>query len=424
MRLWQRHFWVKDIFVLVAILGMMLVGCGGGGSGGSDSIVLNPRLNRPPIADQALDYTLGTPDPFFMDGGAGAGIVGMTTRRYAASRLVLGNEIRSLAIAPSGNQIFDYFDLNLAPREVREEWRRGWTGQGSSVLVVDGFTPADLRLAEMGLVETHGFASIFSVLATGNGASLYALTAPVGGQIYGADGVRAAFNTDNMPVNSVTSFDVVNASFGRSPQTDPALRAAGIAEVQAEAFFRDMKGLGGAGTVLERRALDAVLTKAAGNDGMDAGLLPDNLAFVGDESIGTRVLIVGALTSYYDNDNPAQLAQSSNVAGSNPNIRARFLVDNGFAPFNTIVTIGGVNQDAEIAFTTLFGTSFAAPRVAGYAAIVRHKFPNLTGVNTADIMLETATYEGLVCFPNCAENIYGQGRVDIGAALAPIGDMR
>ena len=76
------------------------------------------------------------------------------------------------------------------------------------------------------------------------------------------------------------------------------------------------------------------------------------------------------------------------------------------------------------------GTSFAVPRVSGFAALVRGKFPGLSGGQTAKILLDTATTQGLACHQsgqkdhqNCGIEIYGQGRVDIGSALSPIGKL-
>jgi len=70
--------------------------------------------------------------------------------------------------------------------------------------------------------------------------------------------------------------------------------------------------------------------------------------------------------------------------------------------------------------------------VAGYAAIVRQKFPNLTGANTADILLTTARYDTLTCYQGssagptggCDKAIYGQGEASLSRALAPVGYLR
>ena len=72
------------------------------------------------------------------------------------------------------------------------------------------------------------------------------------------------------------------------------------------------------------------------------------------------------------------------------------------------------------------GTSFAAPRIAGAAAIVKSKFPNLTGANVADILLLTADKDinddGNDDFSSVSA-IYGRGELDLSAALSPVGNL-
>ena len=70
------------------------------------------------------------------------------------------------------------------------------------------------------------------------------------------------------------------------------------------------------------------------------------------------------------------------------------------------------------------GTSYAAPRISGYVALLRHKFSGLNAVNTASILLDTAGYEDLYCNPNCDKSIYGQGKANLGKAMSPIGNLR
>ena len=73
------------------------------------------------------------------------------------------------------------------------------------------------------------------------------------------------------------------------------------------------------------------------------------------------------------------------------------------------------------------GTSFAAPRIAGYVAIVRSKFPNLNASQTASIMLDTARYDTLACSKSaqgCDKAIYGKGEASLSRALAPVGKLR
>lgn len=62
------------------------------------------------------------------------------------------------------------------------------------------------------------------------------------------------------------------------------------------------------------------------------------------------------------------------------------------------------------------GTSFAAPRVAGAAALVRHKFPSLNGPNLKQVMLRSADDLG----EKGPDEIYGHGKLNILSALSPI----
>lgn len=65
------------------------------------------------------------------------------------------------------------------------------------------------------------------------------------------------------------------------------------------------------------------------------------------------------------------------------------------------------------------GNSFAAPRVAGAGALVRHKFPNLSGSQTATTILHTADDLGAAG----VDAVYGHGKLNVGKALAPVGNL-
>ena len=444
-------------FGLVLCFCGFAVGCGGGGGGSSlptppgptvQIPTTNPPVQNPPTPPTtpppgpgpgpgpgpSLNLTEGTVDPFYMPGGgsdranSGRSILEFTFRGINAiiyspaqgGREEFGIESGSYI----GNTFFgdDRIDLILPPTDVRQAWREGWTGRGVPALVVDGFLAGD----------SHGYIVGISLLAVAPGTDVFTFDGPLGADSirYGRDGALSILDLSTTPAPE-TSYAVVNASLGGNPicpiddfscpaqfrNADPGALAAVVAFVRQSAFYLDMIGRGSA---LGTSAIDAVLTKAAGNESVDAGYVQDNVAFTTGAGIGPRTLIVGATDGYYNNGAGAALASYSNFAGSNAAVRARFLVANGNTPF---AGEARVSREPSIPDETA-GTSFAAPRVAGYVAIVRHKFPNLTGANTATIILDAATYEGLVCNPNCAENIYGQGRVNVGRALAPIGNMR
>jgi subtilisin family serine protease len=117
---------------------------------------------------------------------------------------------------------------------------------------------------------------------------------------------------------------------------------------------------------------------------------------------------------------PATKASYSNYAGSNSAISDRFVMANGTMPWTAgSVKIGGTNFAGDYS-----GTSFAAPLVAGYAAIVMQKFPNLSAASTSNIILDTARTDTLSCHPSCSSAIYGKGEASLSRALAPVGSLR
>jgi len=73
------------------------------------------------------------------------------------------------------------------------------------------------------------------------------------------------------------------------------------------------------------------------------------------------------------------------------------------------------NYDSQ--YTSMSGTSMAAPVVTGSVALLRQMWPHMTGSNTVDLILSTAdkTYSGYDV------GIDGQGRLDMKAATNPIG---
>ncbi len=83
-----------------------------------------------------------------------------------------------------------------------------------------------------------------------------------------------------------------------------------------------------------------------------------------------------------------------------------------FAPGESVPTtaVGGGYRSPD-------GTSFAAPYVAGAAAVVWGAFPNKPGDEIVARLLSTADKSGE--FGDAA--IYGQGKLDLGAAMNPVG---
>jgi len=152
---------------------------------------------------------------------------------------------------------------------------------------------------------------------------------------------------------------------------------------------------------------DTVFVKAAGNQSCvisSTNCDPMNPVFYNSPKYKNISIIVGALDQA-----GGSIASYSNQAGAYSD---RFLVADGRGIYDS--TAGAYIQ----------GTSFAAPRVAGYAAILRQKFPNLNAEKSSSILLDTARYDTLRCNPNCPSSIYGMGEASLSRALAPVGRLR
>jgi subtilisin family serine protease len=66
--------------------------------------------------------------------------------------------------------------------------------------------------------------------------------------------------------------------------------------------------------------------------------------------------------------------------------------------------------------TALYGTSFAAPVVSGYAAVLGSKFTKATPTQIANRLLDSARTDTITGYD---VSIHGQGEASITRALAP-----
>ncbi|HYE00794.1 MAG TPA: S8 family peptidase [Alphaproteobacteria bacterium] len=144
-------------------------------------------------------------------------------------------------------------------------------------------------------------------------------------------------------------------------------------------------------------AADRVIVAAAGNAGGAEPIYPARLA--PDPRFARHLIAVGAV------DENNAIADFSNRAGS---ARDNYLVAPGEAVATTDVGGGTV---------TVSGTSFAAPHVAGAAAVLMQAAPHLTGAQVAALLLGTATDLG----EPGTDAVYGRGLLNLGAALRPQG---
>ena len=183
--------------------------------------------------------------------------------------------------------------------------------------------------------------------------------------------------------------------------------------------------ISGSGTVVD--FADAAIVKAAGDDGrfVDVQLEPLTASLMNTASIANRTIIVGALSSNGTTGTPTGLAANTNIAGSNTLFSDRFVMANGSAPHQEGgLTINGTAITGANGTGLSESTAFAAARVAGYITLLRQKFPNLTGAQAANIILDTARTDTLACGTPFAVQFCGQGEASLSRALSPVGSLR
>jgi subtilisin family serine protease len=250
--------------------------------------------------------------------------------------------------------------------EVWAAWQQGYQGQNTVINIHDGFTTED--------GFNHGsWVSWF--------AATTAPSASVVGHQYGGQAIVGI--TPN-------KLNIFNMSYGYYSRTGTGPLVASTAAIIGYA----QKG-------------QAVVTFAAGNDAVPMGGVVTSGSERGKIDIMSvplagqpSAIIVGALSTNGTISKPASMASYSNTASASPVFQKNFLVV-------------GVDTSAGIPA----GTSFAAPIVAGYAAILGSKFTTASATAVTNQLLNTARTDTVAGY-NPA--IYGRGEASISRALAPV----
>lgn len=183
------------------------------------------------------------------------------------------------------------------------------------------------------------------------------------------------------------------------------------------------EGPGAALLAAFKRAVDAgiVIIISAAN-GTQAN--PDDFALVGlhPDLLGSIIIAGGSNTTFDDlfaTDNVRANGQlfGSNAAGIAQDI---YVVAPG-QDIAVAYSSGSSNVDDDVfdAFALFSGTSFAAPHIAGFAALLFQAFPNLTGPEVVQIILTTADDWG----NDGVDARFGHGFINIATAFQPIGAM-
>jgi hypothetical protein len=302
--------------------------------------------------------------------------------------------------------------------DVLDAWNAGWTGKDINVLLIDSYASKTTCTYANG--NCHGIITMMNVDLNAPGTAKFGMDYNTRNPIKGSDGNSLTTNTNMRVVNmSFTYNNSWNCNNGCGIAPDNATYTAGInTAASTNAIFVDLL-TGTTSVTYVNNLASSVVTKAAGNNNLDSKYDTLTLAMINNASVASRLLVVGALDKDGTTSSQATKASYSNFAGDNTSISDRFVMANGTMPWNTgAVSINGSN------FPVASGTSYAAPKVAGYVAVVMQKFPNLDAAKTSNIILDTARYDTLTCHPNCDSAIYGKGEASLSRALAPVGRLR
>lgn len=179
-------------------------------------------------------------------------------------------------------------------------------------------------------------------------------------------------------------------------------QAAGGAPVPAVANMSLGGGSSDASDAAAARIVESgvVLVVAAGNDSEDACLHSPARE---RKAITVGATDVADLRADYSNFGPCVdiYAPGSNVRSV---AGGTFIVQN--APFDIL---DGSDPTSRDAFTSLSGTSMASPHVAGYAALIKQRYPSFTPLQVERVMLANAT-------TNAIKTIDGKPVADDGSA--------
>ena len=370
---------LNHIFLNLMVSTILLASCGGGGSSINHSLEIS------------YDYTTGNP----------------SSLDQANSNILLGFE-RSLPYdGPSGNTFSSlsqaHNTLNnglfypVATRDTlaNNVWSSGWTGKGVKVGILDSFN-------SNGRIDSHGDWVSLVLNSISPEANTILSNLPSGNLSTTLQNANSAFDYYNTNeyfiVNNSWGFEKpLKNSFGsytgtNNPNWDDIISDAVTSKItsinqKSEPIYNEKM----------------LFVFAAGNGAQYCGSVYitecDYFATVYNKvrnqgyEIGEDTIFVGALS-----DESSTIANYSYQAGN---------MLNDFIVAHDDVLFSG---DAS-------GTSFSSPRVSGAAALVRQKFPNLTGIQLKQVLLQTATDLGT----SGPDNIYGYGKLNLENAMSPQG---
>ena len=363
----------KKAFLLTAcIAALALGGCGGGGSGGTGARPMPMPAAPPPPPPPPPPAPASSPTP-----APAPSSVNYNDAEYQRSNGAF-----------SGGALSAY--------------SAGGTGKGVKVGVIDSGINPDLAefkgridpasqdvAGSRGLVDKEGHGSAVSAVIAANRD--------------GAGQMGVAFEASIISLNTADAGDC--GDDGCEHSDGDIARAMDIARLNgARVINISLGGEDVSSTMLAavRRAAEAgiVVIMSAGNEGeKPEGTSPGGFALESAAAGSGHVIIAGAV------DSTGQIASFSNRAG------------NGAITYLAALGVRVRSIDENGTGYLWSGTSFSAPIISGAAALLASAFPNLTGSQIVQLLLNTADEAGEAG----TDAIYGRGILNIRRAFEPQG---
>lgn len=323
-------------------------------------------------------------------------------------------------------------------------WARGYTGKGSTILIIDsGINASHREFAGSILYQRDFIRSRYGMKdVVGHGTGLAGIAAANWDGI-GMAGVAPDANLAIAKVTDSTAFNFVQARNALVWGNEIGAVVANIsANLTYDATYnknwtrlsdgtywnKDTRYLGryfgNDDPVAWARALgpEMVLVNSAGNSGLAYPQQPGTLATATDANgnliLGGKVLIVGAWDITNNN-----IAGYSNRAGhichslsTNSSCADRYRISDFYimAPGNAFTP-----DDVGNNYVIQTGTSQAAAVVSGAVAVISQQWPYMKGENIVRLLTMTANKS----IANYNPSVHGQGLLDLERATRPVGDL-
>jgi subtilisin family serine protease len=321
-------------------------------------------------------------------------------------------------------------------------WSRGYTGNGSTILIIDsginanhkeftgsiGFTK-DFINSKYGIVDVQGHGTAMAGVAAANydgvgmagvapDATLaiakvtdntsfnfsQARNALVWGDSIGAVVANISANTT---YDATYIKNMVKLSDGNYTNTDPRYIGKYFMDEDPKLWAKSLSP-------------NMVIVNSAGNGGYAYSYQPGTLATAVDANgkliLGGQMLIVGSWDTGTNN-----IASTSNKAGSICKIVVNGVCGDAYKVSDFFIMAPGnvfaPSKTGTDVYAISTGTSEAAAVVSGSVAIIHQMWPQMTAANIVKLLLVTANKD----LPNYNVNVMGQGLLDLEKATRPVG---